>query len=136
MELKFPLFFATAFLLTIASCKKSIENNGLEGNWKLIEIYDGYANGGNFKWTFISTDNSHILSFSKDGKYLKTEGVSGNYTECKGTYSLQSGNNLEIHSNCNTVTEKAFISELSPKILILDRSGIEGKIRYKYAAVK
>ena len=123
-------------LVAIVSCKKTIENNGLIGDWKLIEQYDGYANGGNFQWNKISSDNSHTLTFTSDGKYTKKETTISNQNNCTGTYIFQSDNKLEINSTCNTVTERAFVSELTSRTLILDRSSIEGVIRYKYSSTK
>lgn len=123
-------------LIAIVSCKKTVENNGLIGNWKLIEQYDGYANGGNFQWNKIPSENSHILSFTSDGRYRKDETSGTNQNNCIGTYVLQPDNKLEINSTCNTAIERALVSELTSKTLILDRSGIEGVIRYKYSSTK
>ena len=126
------LFFGF-LLLTPFSCRKPIENTrGIIGNWKLVELYDGYTNGGNFRWNAVPAEDAHVLSFSDDGIYLKTSTVNGAPVYCSGTYNLQANNSLEINSTCNTVTERAVVSELTSKILILDRSGIEGLIRYKY----
>lgn len=136
MNYRHLLFGSILVLLTIFSCKKSVENNGLVGNWKLVEQYDGYANSGNFQWNSVPSANSHILSFTASGSYQKTEIINGTTNNCTGTYLLQADNKLEINSTCNTVTERDFVSELTSKTLILDRSGIEGKIRYKYSASK
>ena len=134
---KYILTLGTIMILVaIVSCEKTVENNGLIGDWKLIEQYDGYANGGNFQWNKIPTENSHYLTFTADGNYQKTEIIYGTQYNCTGTYLLQTDNKLLINSNCNTVTERAFVSELTPKTLILDRSGIEGVIRYKYSSTK
>ena len=125
------LFFIGVF----SSCKKE-KNNGILGKWKLVEVYDGYANGGNFQWNNISNESSHTLEFSDNAQYIRQENINGNNQQCIGTYILQTDNNLEINSNCNTVTEKIKISEISSTVLIIDRQGIEGKIRYKYSAIK
>lgn len=134
-KMKKVLFYLLLSTLTFSSCKKDT-NNGLLGKWKLIEVYDGYGNGGNFKWNTVSTDNSHTLDFTNNGQYFRKENKNGNNQDCSGTYLLQSDNTLEINSNCNTVTEKMKISELSSVLLIIDRQVIEGKIRYKYSATK
>lgn len=118
------------------SCQKSVVNNGIAGKWKLIAVFDGYVNGGNFQWNQVIPENSHTLKFTSDGSYQKAEMANGSQLNCTGTYVVKINNEIEITSICNTVTEKAFISELSPTILILDCSVIEGKIRYKYAATE
>lgn len=121
-------------LVATVSCKKTVENSGLIGKWKLIERYNGYFNGGNFQWNRVPPQNSHTLTFTSDGKYTKKEGTSSTQNNCIGTYILHSDNKLEINSNCNTGTERAVVSDLTSKKLILDRSGIEGVIRYKYSS--
>ncbi|NNV54116.1 hypothetical protein [Limnovirga soli] len=128
--------FAMLAITTIASCKKAdiIENVGIVGKWQLIEVFNGYANGGDFTWSPVSIDNAHTITFTQNGEYNKKENLNGNNQECIGTYSFQTSNNLEVNSNCNTITEKMFVSELSTNSLILDQSVIEGKIRYKYSA--
>lgn len=135
MKLLTFLFGTVISLLTITSCKKSVDNNGLTGNWKLVERYDGYAMGGSFNWHSVAPEYSHILTFNSDGKYFKTEGAASQ-NNCVGTYLLQTDNRLEINSNCNTVTERVFVSILTPETLVIDRAVIEGTIRYKYSASK
>jgi hypothetical protein len=136
MKVRLLIFCTMVLFLTTVSCKKSVQNNGLIGNWKLVEIYDGYLNGGNFQWNPVHSAYSHILSFTANGTYLKTEMINGTQFNCTGTYLLHANNMLEINSNCNTGTEKVFVSELTSKTLILNASGIEGVIRYKYLASK
>ena len=106
------------------------------GKWNLIEVYDGYANGRQFKWNKISTESAHYLDFKNDGDYFKKENVNGNFKECAGTFKIQNSNQLEINSNCSIGIEKGTISELSTSLLIIDRQGIEGIIRYKYHFAK
>ncbi len=126
----------TVTLFSVSSCKKPIENNGLVGNWELTAIYDGYVNGGSFKWNVVPSSHSHTLSFTTNGNYTRKDNINGNPTPCTGTYVLQNSNDLEISSSCNNGLEKGFVSELTATVLIIDRMGIEGKIRYKYAASK
>lgn len=132
MKSRFTFIFTFILLSTTISCKKSIGNYGIVGNWKLIEVYDGYVNGGSFQWNVVPSEHQHILSFTSDGRYEKKE----NQNNCVGTYTIINIHNLEIRSNCNIGTEKALISELTHKFLILDYQGREGKIRDKYVATK
>jgi hypothetical protein len=136
MKLRLLVFGMALLCFTSFSCRKSVENNGLVGNWKLVEQYNGYLNGGNFQWKSVPEKDSHNLSFSTNGIYQKKEMINGAVFNCVGTYLLQADNQLEINSNCNTVIEQVFISELTPKTLILDHFGTEGVIRYKYSASK
>ena len=123
------------FVVLLISCKKDSDNNIL-GKWKLVEVYDGYVNGGNFRWNNVANENSHTLEFSANGQYLRKENQNGNVQQCVGTYTVDTENLLEINSSCNTVTEKIQITELTSASLIIDRQVREGKIRYKYSLIK
>ncbi len=130
-------FILTISLLTfITACKKDSSDNAksLIGKWKLVEVYNGYANGGNFMWNAVSENDSHVLTFSQNGQYNKKENF--NSQECRGTYVLLNSTNLEVNTNCNTSTEKMAISELTNTTLIIDIQVREGKIKYKYLSIK
>ena len=129
-------FIAITILMILFSCKKETGNGNLIGKWNLIEVYDGYANGGQFKWNKISGESAHYLDFKNDGGYYKKENANGNFKECAGTFKIQNSNQLEINSNCNIGIERGTISELSTSQLIIDHQGIEGIIRYKYYFAK
>ncbi|HUC82198.1 MAG TPA: hypothetical protein VMR70_14940 [Flavisolibacter sp.] len=134
IAMRFRIFLAFSVLL-LFSCKKegqAFENEGLHGKWRLTERFDGYGNGGGFKWHKVAFDNSHSLEFTASKSYTKRENISGSFQECTGTYQHLPDNTLEINSNCQTITERAKISELTSKKLIIDRQGREGIIRYQY----
>lgn len=134
-HMKFLFVFVISIF--IFSCKKTSEQplpGNLNGQWKLTEIFDGYLNGGGFKWSKVSSADSHILTFSADGQFSRKENESGNFIECTGNYEFDSSQ-LEITTDCNTFPETMKVSELTTKSLIIDRMGIEGVIRFKYIAV-
>ena len=108
---------------------------GLVGKWKLVEVFDGYANGGSFTWNKISDQDSHILTFAENGKYNRKDIGSSSPQECIGTYQLLD-RSIEINSNCNTVIEKLSITQLTATTLYVEHSVREGKIKYKYSATK
>lgn len=124
--------------VTALSCKKAVEveNNGITGAWKLVEVFDGYTNGGHFEWGNVAEISSHILLFTADGKFEQKENLNGGFRICKGSYTFQNGNMLEVTTPCNTRIDKMLVSELTATSLIIDRQGIEGKIRYKYKAIE
>ena len=131
------IFIWTISLLTfITGCKKDSSDNAREliGKWKLVEVYNGYANGGNFMWNTVSDTDSHVLTFSQNGQYNKKENF--NSQECIGTYVLLNSTNLEVNTNCNTSIEKMIISELTNTTLIFDTQVREGKIKYKYSSIE
>ena len=135
MKKFFNLLVFLAF--TFSFCKEKSSNdehitNPLVGKWQHTERFDGYVNGGNFRWNSVESDNSHTLEFSRNGQYVRQNGSNSNNSRCVGTYVLRAENKLEITSDCNTVVLTNKISELSPTVLIIDVQGFEGTIRYKY----
>ena len=135
MKSFYTLILMVALTTFVASCKKD-SNNKIVGKWKFVEQFDGYANGGTFRWYAIPTEYSHTLTLSKNGQYIRKENSSGNFEECIGTYVIINSTSLEFITNCNSGTEKTTISELTATSLIIDRQVFEGKIRYKYLAVE
>jgi hypothetical protein len=129
------IFLAATILISCVK-KDVVENAGLIGKWRLTEVYDGYGNGGNYTWKNVPKENTHLLVFTTDGKYERNENAGGAFQKCSGTFQLLADNKLEVNSSCQTITEHMKISELSPHILIIDRSGIEGVVRYKYVSEK
>ncbi|NJN33991.1 MAG: hypothetical protein HC817_06835, partial [Saprospiraceae bacterium] len=121
--------------VALASCKKE-KTNPILGNWKLIKVFDGYFNGGNFQWNNVPDESSKTLIFSENGEYRQKESYNRAYKQCIGTYSLKPDNTLEVNSNCNLGTEKMKISEISSTLLIIDRQVREGVIRFKYIPTK
>ena len=136
MKKNVSCFIAITISMILFSCKKETGNDNIIGKWNLIEVYDGYANGGQFKWNKISPESAHNLDFKNNGGYYKKENANGNFKECTGTFKIQNSNRLEINSNCNIGIEEGTISELSTRQLIIDRQGREGIIRYKYNVVR
>ncbi len=125
--------FIYIFLFSILffSCEKET-NNTIYGKWILTETFNGYFNGGDFKWVGVSKQNSHIIELASNGGFIRIENASGNYLQCKGTYLLSSDSTLEINTNCNTVLERFKLTERSTDVIILDMRVREGVIRYKY----
>lgn len=120
--------------LLVFSCKKEnvVANHGLVGTWWLVEVYDGHANGGTYTWHTVSAENAHSLLFAADRQYIRKENSGGAFQQCTGTYELSSENRVEVRSGCQTVTETMKVSELSKRLLVINRAGREGAIRYKY----
>ncbi len=134
--MKNQLLLLFLFLLILTGCKKDEKLTGqdITGKWYLVESFDGYVNGGSFTWKDVSEPDSHQLLFSSDGKYLKQENDTHAFQKCAGTYNILPENKLELVSNCNT-SELITVSELTPKMLILEVQVREGVIRYKYKAI-
>jgi len=119
------------FSILFFSCEKET-NNTIYGKWELIEIFNGYVNGGDFKWIGVSKENSHIIELAANGGFIRTQNTNGNNLQCKGTYLLNSDSTLEINTNCNIVPERFKLTESSKNVIMLDMRVREGVIRFKY----
>ncbi len=119
------------FSILLFSCEKETSNT-IYGKWILTETFNGYFNGGDFKWIGVSKENSHTIELAANADFIRTENANGNYLQCKGTYLLSSDSTLEINTNCNTVPERFKLTERSTNVIILDMRVREGVIRYKY----
>lgn len=98
----------------------------------MTETFNGYFNGGDFKWIGVAKENSHTIELSANGHFIRNENANGNNLQCKGTYLLSSDSTLEINTNCNTVPERFKLTESSTDVIILDMHVREGVIRYRY----
>ena len=125
------IFFTVIFIAVFVSCEKET-NNTIYGKWILTETFNGYVNGGDFKWIAVSKENSHTIELAANGGFIRTENANGNYLQCKGTYLLSLDSALEINTSCTTVPERFRLTERSTNVIILDMRVREGVIRYKY----
>lgn len=125
------LFYSIIICFIISGCSDDNNKPGIVGEWKLTEIYDGYANGGNFTWTSVPDTYYEFINFTSNGQYFKSGDLDGTQTQCNGTYQLLPDNILQIESSCQTVLVNHKI-ELTEKTLIIDIQVIEGVIRRKY----
>ncbi len=130
--MKAKLLLVICIVTIISSCKE-VESTGLVGKWKFTEMYGGYANGGSYLWKKVDSIYSHTLEFTSDGKYSKKEEFISASQICSGTYRQLLADTVEISSNCQNGVERAKVSELTNKELILDYQVREGVIRYKYS---
>jgi hypothetical protein len=138
------IFIAAFFSAALYSCNKEqvsneqepvLENNGMYGKWRFIEIFPGYANGGDFKWHKVDFSNSHSLELSSNGDFKRVGGANEGYPVCTGTYQVFPDAKIQFYANCN-VFGKAYLTESTNTSLIIDMPVIEGVIRYKYKPEK
>ncbi|TAE15414.1 MAG: hypothetical protein EAY72_05770 [Bacteroidetes bacterium] len=119
--------------MAMQSCIKTNEPcESLEGKWTLLETFDGYVNGGNFRWNQVASWYSTTLQINADSTFVETTTSAGQApTICNGTIRLQDST-LTMFTNCNTSPLPYKISSRQCSEIILDRRVIEGVIRYKY----
>lgn len=136
MKITGTIFISIVLFLSSCAKKDGVVNDGLIGKWQLTEVYDGYFNGGGFKWNPIPSEDSHTLQFEVNGEFTQEYFNRGSNQICFGSYTIFPGMKVQINDNCNTVSYIKNVTELSPSTLIIDMQGIEGTIRFKYQAVQ
>jgi hypothetical protein len=129
--------FLVAVLISfvVASCTKDnvTDEEQLSGKWRLVETFNGYANGGDFTWNPVSIDYLELVEFKENGQYAKFVSFSGSVQNCIGSYNYSPGQSLQINSSCNQSAQILQVTELANATLILNSQVREGYIGYKYA---
>ena len=122
------------FILFFSSCKKENISNNLVGSWQIQQVYKGYVNGGDFKWSAVPNEYKSSITFSSDGSY--NEILPGNWSpnQCSGTYVLINENELRVHSTCSAIPYNIGV-DISEKVLIITRRVIEGEIKERFIKI-
>ena len=95
------------------------------------QVYNGYANGGDFKWSAIPDEYTFSLAFNRDGSFSESLPVSWFPNQCSGSYVLINENELKVNSSCYT-EPYSIIFYVSEKYLIITHRVIEGEIKEKF----
>jgi hypothetical protein len=136
MRTNFNIFLLLIFTCLFASCKKETSSEtGIIGKWKLVEQYNGYANGGDFKWSPVPEDFQKTISFQNNGAY--SEYNKGQYPDqCNGTYSLINSNEVLFNSACSSEPYTLRIDRLPNKLLVITYMVRQGEIKQKFIQIK
>jgi hypothetical protein len=133
MKTTHSILLFSLLLSTAISCKKEDLNDSIIGKWTIYEQYNGYLNGGDFKWHEVPGTNKWSIEFDASGNCIEIK--SGTFTPCSGSYSLVSNQQLIINSGCNAVPQNLNISIRKDQLLIT-RQVREGEIIEKYLREK
>jgi hypothetical protein len=109
---------------------KNIGKASITGKWKLAEIFQGYHNGGDFKWK-KPAGNSYTYQFSKNGSF-EQDGVSA---ACLPATFIQKRSLLIISYSCNKV-DTSYIEKLSADTLIIRNKVLEGITKLKFYRIQ
>jgi len=109
---------------------KKIGKVSITGKWKLIEIFQGYHNGGDFKWK-KPAGNSYTYQFSKNGSF-EQDGVSA---ACLPATFIQKRSLLIISYSCSKV-DTSYIEKLSADTLIIRNKVLEGITKLKFYRIQ
>jgi hypothetical protein len=103
----------------------------ITGKWKLAAVYQGYHNGGDFKWKPAPVGNRYISEFRRNGSF-NYNGVSA---ACLPATFIKKDSLLIITYKCNK-TDTSYIEKLSRDTLIIRNKVMEGITKSKFFRVK
>jgi hypothetical protein len=132
--MKSTLTLTSLLWLIFSSCSKEtvLKNETIIGKWKLTQMYNGYVNGGDFKWKNTMPGFSKEIEFFATGEFEEQNNLGGSPLVCTGTYHLFPGSILEKNSSCQTAIETLTISEQTSTVLVINYHVIEGVFKEKY----
>jgi len=119
----------------VLSCgKEKASVTPLIGNWKTIEIYQGYVMGGCMCWKLVKWQEAQILKFSPTGRYVLTQSEQVSVPACTGNYHVVNDSTLAMTYDCQSdpAAEVNHSFTKNGNILTIAYQGFEGVIIYKY----
>lgn len=125
---------ALLLLLFFTSCKKENLSGKIVGKWQIREVFNGYANGGDFQWSAVPAQYQTSLEFNASGGFIETYPAGWMPGQCTGTYSLLSEGEIQISSNCATIPYQLEFA-VSNRVLTISYLVREGVIREKFVRV-
>jgi hypothetical protein len=125
-----------SILLCACSDEAEVIDDLLIGKWKLTEIFDGYANGGTFRWNEVPGIYTEIIEFGSNREYLESIDDNQQQQQCTGEYRILSETLLELSSSCQTEAIQIQINKINRTTLLLYSQGREGVLRYKYTLIQ
>ena len=128
------LLFGLSFILFFSSCKKESIPNNLVGTWQIQQVFNGYVNGGDFKWSAVPNEYKSSITFSHDGSFSENRPVNWAPNQCSGTYVFINENELRVNSTCSARPYNIGV-DISEKVLILRHQVIEGEIKEKFIRI-
>jgi hypothetical protein len=128
------LLFGLSFILFVFSCKKENISNNLVGRWQIQEVYNGYVNGGDFKWSAVPNEFKSSITFSSDGSFSQILPGTWSPNQCSGTYVLINENELSVSSTCTTIPYNIGV-DIDERVLIITRKVIEGEVKEKFIRI-
>ena len=132
--IKIPVALLSIFLLLqvipdYGQSKKSAKAS-IIGKWKLAEIFQGYNNGGDFKWKHPA-GNSYTYQFWENGSFVQ-DGIN---TACLPATFIQKHSLLIISYKCSKV-DTNYIEKLSADTLTLKNKVLEGVTKLKFYRIR
>ena len=127
MKTVHSLILTSLIALFLSSCTKESFEEKIVGKWQIQEVYNGYANGGNFQWTAVPDQYRSVMEFHDNGTFAES---SGRYCT-GGTYTVINDDQIQINSNCFVEPFILYVN-LSKKELTITHPVREGEVKEKF----
>ena len=128
------LLLSLSFIFFFSSCRKENVTNKLVGSWQILQVYNGYTMGGDFKWSTVPKEYKSSIAFNRDGSFSESLPGSWSSNQCTGNYVLINENELRVNSTCSTMPYN-IIFDVSEGFLIITHKVIEGEIKEKFIKI-
>lgn len=127
----------TTLLLAVlfTSCKKESVSERIVGKWRIQEVFHGYFNGGDFRWSTVPTLYQSSLEFNASGGFKEVRPAGWQPAQCTGTYRLLSDGELQILSDCSSIPYNVSIT-VANKVLTVTYPVREGEVKEKFIKVE
>ena len=131
MKTVHSILLTSLFALFLTSCTKESFDEKIVGKWQIQEVYNGYANGGNFQWTTVPEQYRSVIEFYENGNYNESKSSMSFPYSCSGTYLIINGNQVQINPAC--YSDPYILSvNLSKKELTITHQVREGQVKEKF----
>ena len=130
MKTVHSIFLTSLLVLFLSSCTKENFDDKIVCKWQIQGMYQPDARGQISWWNIPEQDRS-VIEFHEDGSFVESSPGSYSLNYCAGTYVLNSNDQIQINSTCNTVPFILAVN-LSKKELTIIHQVREGLVREKF----
>jgi hypothetical protein len=121
--------------LSFTSCKKENFSERIVGKWQIQEVFNGYSNGGDFRWSTVPSQYQSSLEFNANGGFKEVRATGFLPAQCTGIYRLLSNGEIQVLSDCSATPYNLSIS-VSNKVLTITHFVREGEVKEKFIKVE
>lgn len=134
--MKPKLLILFLFCLAIFSaCKKETQPDivtTIIGQWQLQKQFNGYANGGDYRWDSVPNNARKKIKFQGDNTFIESAPPGLTPIQCTGTYTITPDNHLILNSACNQSPLDFSLTDITSSELELSTSVREGVIKQRF----
>ena len=124
------ILFTSLFALLLTSCTKESFDEKIVGKWQIQGMYQPDARGQISWWNIPEQDRS-VIEFYENGSFVENSPGSYSLNYCDGTYTLNTKDQIQINSTCNTVPFTLEVN-LTKKELTIIHQVREGQVKEKF----